>query len=49
MLDRLMRRSVFAEADGIMRHDMDDALSHQRGQADRRAGNNPENTRNVPE
>ena len=35
MLDRLMRRSVFAEPDGIVRHHEDDALSHQRGQTDR--------------
>ena len=36
MLDRLMRRPVLAEADGVVRHDMDDALAHQRGQPDRR-------------
>ena len=26
MLDRLMRRAVLAEADGIVRHDVDHAL-----------------------
>ena len=36
MLDRLMRRAVFAEADGVVRHHMDDALAHQRGEPDRR-------------
>ena len=36
MLDRLMRRPVFAEADRIMRHDIDDAQLHQRREADRR-------------
>ena len=30
MLDRLMRRSVFAEPDRIMGHDIDDAGAHQR-------------------
>ena len=35
MLDRLMRRTVLAEADRIMRHHMDDADAHQRGQPDR--------------
>jgi hypothetical protein len=37
MLDRLMGRAVLAEADGVVRHDVDDALAHQRGEADRRA------------
>ncbi len=37
MLDRLVRRAVFAEADRIMRHYIDDALVHQRREADRRA------------
>ena len=35
MLDRLMRRTVFAESDGVMRHHMDDADAHQRRQPDR--------------
>ena len=38
MLDRLVRRAVLAEADRVVRHDVDDALAHQRGQADRRRG-----------
>ena len=37
MLDRLMRRAVLAEADRVVRHHVDDALAHQRGEADRRA------------
>ena len=36
MLDRLMCRAVLAEADRIVRHHVDDALLHQRGQPDRR-------------
>src|SRR6185437_11504192 len=36
MLDRLMRRPVFAQADRVMRHDVDDALAHQRGEANGR-------------
>src|SRR5258707_9952281 len=36
MLDRLMRRSVFAQADGIMRHHMDDAYLNDGGQPNRR-------------
>ena len=36
MLDRLVRRAVFAEADRVVRHHMDDALAHQRGEPDRR-------------
>ena len=36
MLDRLMRRPVFAEPDRVVRHHMDDALAHQRGEPDRR-------------
>src|SRR4029078_1116630 len=35
MLDRLMRRSVFAEADRVMRHNVDDTLLHQRRKPDR--------------
>ena len=38
MLDRLMRRAVFAEPDGIMRHHVDGGQAHQRGQAHRRPG-----------
>jgi hypothetical protein len=30
LLDRLVRRPVLAEADRVMRHDVDDALLHQR-------------------
>ena len=37
MLDRLMRRAVLAEPDRVVRHHMDDALAHQRGEPDRRA------------
>ena len=37
MLDRLMGRAVLAEADGVVRHHMDDADAHQRRQPDRRA------------
>ena len=37
MFDRLVGRPVFAKADGIMRHHIDNALAHQRRQADRRA------------
>ena len=37
MLDRLMRRAVLAEADRVVRHDIDHALLHQRREADRRA------------
>ena len=36
MLNRLMRGAVFAQSDGIMRHHMDDADTHQRRQPDRR-------------
>ena len=35
MLDRLVRRAVFAEADGIVRVHQHDALVHQRGHAHR--------------
>ena len=35
MLDRLMRRTVFAQSDRVMRHHMNDADPHQRGQPDR--------------
>ena len=38
MLDRLMRGAVLAEPDRVVRHHVDDALAHQRRQADRRAG-----------
>ena len=34
MLDRLVRRAVFAEADGVVREHMDHALLHQRRHAD---------------
>jgi hypothetical protein len=37
MLDRLVGRAVFAQADGIVGHHEDHALFHQRGEADRRA------------
>ena len=37
MLDRLVRRAVFAEPDRVVRHHMDHALAHQRGEPDRRA------------
>ena len=37
MLHRLMRRAIFAKADRVMGHHIDDALAHQGGQADRRA------------
>ena len=36
MLDRLMRRAVFAEPDRIMGHHVDDAGAHQRGEPHRR-------------
>ena len=36
VFDRLVCRTVFAKADGVMRHDVDDALFHQRRKADRR-------------
>ena len=32
MFDRLMRWAIFAKANGIMRHDIDNALFHQCGQ-----------------
>ena len=35
VLDRLVRRPVLAEADRVVREDVDDALLHQRGHADR--------------
>ena len=35
MLDRLVRRPVLAEADRVVREDVDDALLHQRRHADR--------------
>ena len=38
MLDRLMRRSVLAETNRVVRHDMNDALTHERTQPDRRTG-----------
>ncbi len=34
VLDRLVRRAVFAEADGVVREHVDHALLHQRGHAD---------------
>ena len=34
MLDGLVGRAVLAEADGIVGHDVDDALAHQGGEAD---------------
>ena len=34
MLDRLVRRPIFAKADGVVRHHMDDANAHQRRKAD---------------
>ena len=34
MLDRLMRRTVFAQTDGIVRHHMNDPLMHQRAKTD---------------
>ena len=37
LLDRLVRRAVLAQADAVMGQHVDDALAHQRGQADRRA------------
>ena len=37
MLDRLVRRAVFAEPDRIVRHHIDDALLHDRAEPDRRA------------
>ena len=37
MLDRLMGRTVLAEPDRIVRHDVDHALTHQRREPDRRA------------
>src|SRR6478609_7789013 len=33
MLDRLVRRSIFAQADGVVGHHMDNALAHQRGES----------------
>ena len=36
LLDRLMRRAVFADADRIVREDVDDRQLHERRQADRR-------------
>ena len=36
MLDRLVGRAVLAEPDRIVRHHMDDALAHERGQPDGR-------------
>src|SRR3546814_13357827 len=36
MLDRLVGRAVLAEPDGIMGHDIDDALTHQRRKPDGR-------------
>ena len=36
LLDRLMRRAVLADADRIVREDVDDRNLHQRGQPDRR-------------
>ena len=38
VLDRLMRRTVLAETDRVVRHYIDDAGLHQRRQTDRRAG-----------
>ena len=38
LLDRLVRRAVFADADRIVREDVDDRNLHQRTQPDRRAG-----------
>ncbi len=35
MFDRLVRRAVLAEADAVVREDVDDAQLHQRGHADR--------------
>ena len=37
VLDRLVSRAVLAEADGVVRPDVDDAGLHQRGQPDRAA------------
>ena len=37
MLDRLVGRAVFAEPDRVVRHHVDHALAHQRGEPDRRA------------
>src|SRR5262249_47061279 len=34
MLDWLMRRPIFAKADGVMRHYVDNTLAHQRGEPD---------------
>src|SRR5256885_1312137 len=36
MLDRVVRRPVLAAPDGVVRHQVDDALAHQRGEPDRR-------------
>ncbi len=36
LLDRLVGRTVLAEADRIVGHDEDDPVAHQRGEADRR-------------
>ena len=38
LLDRLVRRAVFADADRVVREDVDDRNLHQRAQADRRRG-----------
>ena len=38
MLHRLVRRPVFADADRVVRHHVDDALTHQRAEADGGAG-----------
>ena len=35
MLDRLMGGTILAQSDRIVRHDVDDAYTHQRGQPDR--------------
>ncbi len=35
LLDRLMRRTVFADADRVVREDVDDRDFHDRGQPDR--------------
>jgi hypothetical protein len=37
MLDRLVGRTVLAEADRVVRHHVDDALPHQRRQPHRAA------------
>ena len=38
MLDRLVRRPVFADADRVVREDVDDRDLHERAQPDRRRG-----------